>query len=427
MCLTIPAKVLELKDGKASVKDASGNRREIDVSLISGLRVGDWVLYITDLALRKISRNDAKAIKELLEPQLKRIDAAKIGEKFRGIIRAAKTRELTKEELIYLLKTEGEEKKALFSEANTARQSHLKDFICIHGIIEFSNFCQNDCFYCGLRKENEKAKRYRMPPEEIIETAVRAVKGRGYKLLVLQSGQDPFYTDEMLAALIGEIKKRCRVFVFMSVGDRGYDCYKKMKQAGASGALLRFETSDPELFKKIHPRGKILQNRFEHLRFLRELGYFIASGSLIGLPGQTFDDLFEDILMIKKWANMVSMGPFIPCDNTPLADYPTGNAELNLKMISVLRLLMPSSRIPVVTALETLLGEKARRMALLAGANSLMFNLTPEKYRPLYRIYPNKFFKKEERWEKYGLFKHEESYKMLEERMVKEINKYAQR
>jgi biotin synthase len=150
---------------------------------------------------------------------------------------------------------------------------------------------------------------------------------------------------------------------------------------------------------------------------MKELGYFVATGSLIGLPNQTAKDLANDIIIIQKWAHMVSMGPFVPCDNTPFAEKPHGDPEMNLKMIAILRLLMPEARIPVTTAFETLVGENGRKQALVSGANSLMFNLTPAKYRSLYQIYPDKFSKKEEMWEKYGLFKYEESYKMLEVRM----------
>tara|TARA_Y100000310_G_scaffold47591_1_gene44151 strand:- start:6377 stop:7165 length:789 start_codon:yes stop_codon:yes gene_type:complete len=257
--------------------------------------------------------------------------------------------------------------------------------------------------------------------DEIVKTAHKAVDQRGYKLLVLQSGEDYFYTDEMLCEIIQKIKKKCRVFIFMSIGERGHNCYKKIKQAGASGVLFRFETSNPKLFKKLHPNGKNLKNRFKHLKFMKKLGYFIATGSIIGLPNQTTEDLADDILIMKKWAHMISMGPFVPCNNTPLGSTLNGDPEINLKMIAITRLLMKTARIPVVTAFETLLGEEGRKKALQAGANALMFNLTPAKYRSLYKIYPDKYFKKEDMWEKYGLFKHEESYKMLKQRMQKAL------
>lgn len=426
MCLTIPAKIISLNKNKAAVLNG-GIVKEVNVFLTPGLKIGDWILYVSDFALRKISGKDAKEIIELLEDSRKKINISNLSVKFKNIIAASSVRQLGRAEIVYLLNTKGQEKEALFSEANIARKSYLSDFICIHGIIEFSNFCGQDCLYCGLRNQNRKIKRYRMPVREIVQKAKEAVEKKGYKILVLQSGEDYFYTDEMLAEIIGAIKKSCRVFIFMSVGERSRDCYKKMKQAGASGVLFRFETANQKLFKKLHPRGKNFKNRFESLKFMKELGYFIATGSLIGLPGQTTKDLADDILTAQKWANMVSMGPFIPAKNTPLEKRSqTSNSkktELNLKMIATLRLLRKDIRIPVVTALETLAGASGRKRALQSGANALMLNLTPNKYRQLYKIYDNKFYQKENIWENYGLFKRQGSYAMLEERMKKELTR----
>ncbi|MBI4837027.1 MAG: [FeFe] hydrogenase H-cluster radical SAM maturase HydE [Candidatus Portnoybacteria bacterium] len=420
MCLTIPKQIISVNKNIVKLVRPGSPRVENATSLV-GVKKDDWVLCINDLILKRISPNDAREIIELLKPT-KKIDIAKLDSKFKKIIQSSKTRKLSKKEIIYLLKTSGSEKKALLSEANIVRQEHIKDFICIHGIIEFSNFCKNDCVYCGLRKENELLPRYRMSVDEIVKTAEKAVKERGYKLLVLQSGEDYFYTDNMLVEIIKKIKAACRVFIFVSIGERSYAAYKKIKDAGASGVLFRFETSNPELFKKLHPRGKNLNNRFKHLKFMKGLGYFVATGSLIGLPGQTIEDLADDIIITQNWTHMVSMGPFVPCDNTQFTKKPHGDPEMNLKMIAILRLLMPEARIPVTTAFETLAGENGRKQALASGANSLMFNLTPAKYRPLYQIYPDKFFKKEEMWEKYGLFKYEESYKMLEERIQQSLS-----
>ena len=262
-----------------------------------------------------------------------------------------------------------------------------------------------------------------MEPEEIIECAVQAVEKKGYKLLILQSGEDTFYTDEMVEKIIGEIKKRCRCFLFLSSGERGYESYKRLKEAGASGVLLRFETTNESLFKKIHPHGKDYRSRFEHLRFLKELGYFIATGSLVGIPGQKPSDIARDLIAIKEYADMASIGPFIPTPGTPLADYPAGDAELTLKAVAIIRLMMKKVRLPVVTAFETLAGEDGRRRALNSGANSLMLNLTPELYRPLYKIYPDKFFDVDSIWERYGLFNYDASYAMLEKNMAKEIER----
>lgn len=439
MCLTIPAQITRLKNKfEAEIKSLAG-KRVIQIGALPNLKIGDWILAIGDKAFKKIEPQEATEIIELFSSSLVK-NKSGLSPRFQKILEAAKIRDLTKNEIIYLLKTKDKEKEFLFSEANLTRQAWLKDFICIHGIIEFSNYCQNDCLYCGLRLDNKKIRRYRLTIPEIVKTAKESVK-QGYKLLVLQSGEDKFYSSEMLMEIIKRIKDKCRVFLFMSVGERGYDCYKKMKEAGASGVLFRFETANPKLFKKLHPTGKKFQSRFEHLKFMKDLGYFIATGSLIGLPGQSIEDLADDILTTKKWANMVSSGPYVPALNTPLekiqnSKFKSQNeksklkiydnnekVDLNLKMIAILRLLRKDIRIPITTALETLAGEEGRKQALWAGANSLMFNLTPAKYRPHYKIYDNKFYQKENFWEKYGLFKYEESYKMLEERMMSELEK----
>lgn len=422
MCLTIPAKVTKLEGNFAIIADSNSTRKVL-ASFIPDLKIGDWLLYTSDTAVRKISEIDAKEIISLLENFHPLSDAEKLSKTFKDIIAASKKRDLSKEEIIYLFQTEETEKEALFAEADIVRKTYLKDFICIHGIIEFSNYCKNDCAYCGLRAKNNTVERYRMSVEEIVDTAVEAVDKKGYKLFVLQSGEDPFYTDQMLLDIIAGIKRRAKAFIFMSVGERSRQAYKKMKEAGASGVLFRFETSNPELFKKFHERGKKLQNRLELLEYLKSIGYFIATGSILGFPGQTIEDIADDVLLIKKLAHMASFGPFVPGANTPIHDQPAGDVQLVLKMIAVLRLIMKTGRIPVVTALETLAGKDIRKQALTAGANSLMFNLTPARYRPLYKIYPNKFHEQENIWEKYGLFKAEESYQMLEERMREEIER----
>jgi biotin synthase len=418
MCLTIPAKIIAINEPFATVETSDKKQSQILISSIPDARLGDWILYISNLAIKKISADEAGEIIELLESAQK-IDITKLDAGFQQIIKASKSRDLTKDEIIRLLKTDGLEKQALFSEANVLRKTTLKDFICIHGIIEFSNNCQNDCLYCGLRKENTSIPRYRLTLDEIVKTAVDAVNDDGYKLLVLQSGEDRFYTDDLLVDFIKKIKAQARVFIFMSVGERDFACYEKMKTAGASGVLLRFESSNPKIFNELHPVGKNLDNRLELLKKLGQIGYYIATGSIIGLPGQTIEDLADDISLTAKLADMVSSGPFVPCDNTPLFDKPKGDVDLNLKMIAILRLMVKNSRIPVVTALETLGGEDIRKRALQSGANSLMFNLTPAKYRPLYKIYPGKFFQTDSLWQKYGLFKSEESYQMIENSLKK--------
>lgn len=422
MCLTIPAKVVSVEDPQGNfplqritIHDSKGER--LITALIPDVAVGDWVLYASDMAVAKISEEDASEIFDLLEPK-RHIDLSQLDTDFLDILKSCHTRELQRDEIIRLLETEDKtEMDALFSEANTIRQANLKDFFCIHGIVEFSNQCVRNCFYCGLRRDSADINRYRMTPDEIVSVVDDAVNRRGYKLIVLQSGDDFSYTDDMLAGIVRRIKERCKVFVFMSVGERGLASYKKMKEAGASGVLFRFETSNEAIYNAIHP-GQSYDIRIAHLTGFKEMGYYIATGFLIGLPGQTVADIAKDIRTLKRiGANMVSVGPFIPSIGTPMGSEPAGSAMMTLKVIAVTRLLMPKAKIPVTTALETIESEEGRRLGLSSGANSLMFNLTPEKYRGDYKIYPNKYHGKEEVWEKYGLFKEGLSYKMLEKKM----------
>ena len=424
MCLTIPAKVLSVDraaHGGAYVDitvEGARGVRELKALGLPGLKPGDWVLYTYDTVVRAISEDDAREIVELLEPKMD-IDVPRLDVSFLETLKAASTAGLSRDGVIRLLRTQDPAELAtLFAEANTVRQSHLKDFFCIHGIIEFSNHCVRDCHYCGLRKGAKDVARYRMTAAEITKTVRDAVNKRGYKLMVLQSGDDFHYTDDMLADIIRRIKKDCRVFIFMSVGERGLECYAKMKAAGASGALLRFETSDKDIYGSMHP-GQSYEKRMELIKGIKGLGYYLATGFLIGLPGQSVESIADDILTAKSiGANMLSAGPFIPCESTPLSAHPGGGAMMALKVIAVSRLLMPRAKIPVTTALETIDNEDGRRLGLTSGANSLMFNLTPDKYRADYRIYPNKYHGATELWEKYGLFKEELSYRMLEDKML---------
>lgn len=419
MCLTIPAKVEEINDNKAKI-NKDGSHFEIDIRSIDDLKVGDWVLYMSDIAVQKVSPEDAREILELLE-HVQKTDPKKLSAQFLNVIKASKQRKLLKDEIKYLLKLEAPELEALFSEADMMRKTLIKDFFCIHGIIEFSNYCVNNCNYCGLRCENKSIKRYRMSDEEIVDAVGKGAE-IGYKLFVLQSGDDPYYTKEKLVNLMRKIKEKHKVFIFISIGERDYDTYKALRSAGADGVLFRFETSNPQLFAKIHDslpsKHKSLGNRLEHLKFMRELGYFIASGSMVGLPGQTLEDLAEDIITIRDHKfDMVSMGPFVPCKNTPYASEKAGSTDIMLKMIAILRLEMKDVRIPVVTAHETLDPEEGRKKAINAGANAMMFDITPEKYRPHYEIYKRKQPLDRAMWEKYGLYNTAESYKMLEDKL----------
>lgn len=462
MCLTIPGKIKSIEKGVARVENG-GRSVTIDLGLCLGAKVGDWVLYATDRAVKQISETDAKEIISLLEDHYHTVDVSKLPLQFKKILFKVRSREkvesrklkvksggkehdLTKAEIEYLLSLKGGENlETLYAEANSLRKEMIEDFVCIHGIIEFSNYCRNNCLYCGIRADNKELKRYRMSKEEIIETAVRAVEDEGYKLIVLQSGEDMSYTDEMLLEIVREIKKRVKVFIFLSVGERPSQFYKKALRAGATGSLIRFETSNPKLYEKLRPKHK-LADRLALIREQIGQGYYVATGNMVGLPDQTISDIAEDLMTIKSLGvPMISSGPFIPSKGTPLAnhqspitnnqlssnnqfsndqingEWKTGNEksiEMFLKYISIARLMMPEIKIPVTTALETLDPENGRHRGLLAGANALMFNLTPEKYCKDYSIYDNKYREREKVWQKYGLFKGEESWEMLEERLM---------
>ncbi len=420
MCLTIPVQVKEVIDESRALVKRGEEEFPVDIRFIPQVAKDDWLLCISGVALKRIAEEDAQEILDFLQ-YATLTDPRRVSQRFTEIIRESKFRPLTREEIIYLLNTEGYEEEALLSEGALVRKVNIKDFICIHGVVEFSNHCANDCLYCGLRAQNKNLQRYRMTKEEIIETVVRIVEEKGYKLILLQSGEDAFYSAETIAEIIREIKSRVRVFLFLSCGERGEGFYATARRAGASGVLLRFETSNPVLFQRLHPNGKSLTNRLAHLAFLREMGYFIATGFLIGLPGQTIEDIAFDIMtLLALTPEMVSVGPFIPSEDTPLAKEKVATLNLVLKVIAILRLQHKKVRIPVATSLETL-DPEGRKRALQSGANALMFILTPEKYRSLYSLYPRKNLPGEEIWERYGLFKYEKAYDMLEERLAREL------
>ena len=423
MCLTIPGKIQSIKEGVATVGNGS-RTAQVDLGLVFDAKIGDWLLYATDRAVKLISETDAREIISLLEDHYHPVDVSKLSLKFKKIIFKVRSgnNDLTKDEIEFLLNLKGKDNlETLFAEANSIRKEKIEDFVCIHGIIEFSNYCKNNCLYCGIRKDNKKAKRYRMTQSEIVSVAKKAVDNEGYKLIVLQSGEDDIYSDYDIIKIIKEIKKAVKAFIFISVGERSREFYKKVFEAGASGSLFRFESSNKELYSKLRP-GHNLEDRLSSIKYQVGLGYYIASGGMVGLPGQTLGDIAEDLLMIKKLGiPMISAGPFIPASNTPLEKSEIRNnkeqIEIFLKYTAVVRFMMPEIKIPVTTALETLDPENGRHRGLLAGANALMFNLTPDKFAGKYNIYDNKYREREKVWQKYGLFKGEESYEMLEEKL----------
>lgn len=294
--------------------------------------------------------------------------------------------QLTKDEIVVLLRRQ-DSNDELFTAADRVRQRYVGDEVHLRGLIEFSNICKQNCHYCGLRRDNDQIKRYRLQPDTIVDFAEKA-KGYGYKTVVLQSGEDLFYTVPILEKIIREIKKM-GLAITLSIGEKTREEYAAYRQAGADRYLLRIETSDEALYQSLHP-GMSLANRKRCLADLKELGYEVGTGCLVGLPGQTMESLAEDILFFKRIdADMIGLGPFIPNQDTPLCDKPGGTFELSLKVMAVTRLLMPDINIPATTAMETL-NSQGRMIALQSGANVVMPNVTEGEYRRLYALYPGK-------------------------------------
>ena len=291
-----------------------------------------------------------------------------------------------KDEIIEFLSDNSKNEK-LFKTADKIRKENVGDEVHLRGLIEFSNICRCGCKYCGLRSQNKNLERYRILKDEILLSVQKAVN-LGYKTVVLQSGEDNFYSADKLCEIISEIKKY-DVALTLSIGEKTYDEYRAFKKAGADRYLLRIETTDKTLYKKMHPKMSF-ENRLACLYNLKTLGYEVGTGCLAGLPEQTVESLADDILFFRDLdADMIGIGPFIPNENTPLAKAQSGDFWLALKVMAITRIMLPTINIPATTAMETLHPD-GRRIALQSGANVVMPNVTPQKYRAKYEIYPNK-------------------------------------
>ncbi|MBS3899180.1 MAG: [FeFe] hydrogenase H-cluster radical SAM maturase HydE [Dethiobacter sp.] len=308
---------------------------------------------------------------------------------YEGIINQARAEHnLGREGIEKLLSCDGQALDFLFAAADQVRRTFMGDAVHLRGLIEFSNYCESNCAYCGLRESHKTLPRYRLDAAEILAIAGAAVP-LGYKTVVLQSGEDSYYSAEMIAEITCRLKEELSLAVTLSLGERAEEDYRLWRDAGADRYLLKHETADAELYSSLHP-DMAWENRKKCLYTLRELGYQVGSGCMVGLPGQTLTSLAADLLFLKELdVEMAGIGPFIPNPNTPLAKAQRGTVELTLKMIAIARLLMPQTHLPATTALGSV-DSKGRQKALVAGANVVMPNITPNKYRRLYEIYPNK-------------------------------------
>lgn len=304
----------------------------------------------------------------------------------RLIEKAENEHSLCEEELAELLTSSAAEE-PLAAAADRVRRKYVGDGVHLRGLIEFTNICRRSCFYCGLRRENERAERYRLRSQEIVRLAQNA-RGYGYRTVVLQGGEDGYWHVERLAPILREIRALGLV-ITLSIGERTKEEYRALKEAGASRFLLRIETTDRELYERLDP-GMSWEARRACLASLRALGYEVGTGSLVGLPGQSVESLARDILFFQEIdADMVGIGPFIPNGDTPLGEAAAGDIHLTRRMVSLLRLLLPEANIPATTAMETL-ERGARSLILRSGANVIMPNVTEGDFRRKYALYPGK-------------------------------------
>ena len=291
---------------------------------------------------------------------------------------------LSKKEIVDILKSPDTD---IFKEADLVRKKYVGDGVHLRGLIEFSNICKRNCLYCGLQSSNKHVNRYRLSKDEIIDIAKKGV-AEGFKTIVLQSGEDDYFNTKLMCEIISAIKN-LGVALTLSVGEKSFEDYKAFKAAGADRYLLRIETTDKCLYKKMHPYADF-DNRKRCLYDLKNLGYETGTGCLVGLPEQTIESLADDILFFKELnADMIGIGPFIPHPDTPLKDADTGNLDLSIKVMAVTRILLKDINIPATTAMESLRPD-GRLLALQSGANVVMPNLTDDYHKKMYEIYPNK-------------------------------------
>lgn len=316
----------------------------------------------------------------------------------RGLIdKLARTRTLSREEFIQLLDNRtAEAADYLFEKARMVRHAVYGHDVYMRGLIEFTNYCKNDCYYCGIRRSNGEADRYRMTPEQILDCCHTGYQ-LGFRTFVLQGGEDPFYTDERITDLIRSIKTRWSdCAVTLSIGEKSRKSYQAFRDAGADRYLLRHETANGEHYAKLHPAELSLENRKRCLRDLKDLGFQVGCGSMVGSPYQTTQCLADDLLFIRELEpHMVGIGPFIPHHQTPFAAEQPGSMELTLFLLGIIRLMLPSVLLPATTALGTI-HPQGREKGILAGANVVMPNLSPTSVRKKYMLYDNKICTGEE-------------------------------
>lgn len=308
------------------------------------------------------------------------------------------THDLTKDEFAELVRAADDPETAalLREEAVKLRKQYYGNKVFTRGLIEFTNYCKNNCYYCGIRAGNKNAERYRLTKEEILECCAEGY-ALGFRTFVLQGGEDPWYTDEKIADIVRTIKSAYpECAVTLSIGEKSYESYRLFREAGADRYLLRHETANEEHYRMLHPASMSLKVRKQCLYDLKELGYQVGAGFMVGSPWQTPEHIAEDLVFLKELQpQMVGIGPFIPHHDTGFADKPAGSVSLTLFLLSVIRILLPKVLLPATTALGTL-DPRGREKGLQAGANVVMPNLSPVRNRKQYELYDNKICTGEE-------------------------------
>lgn len=306
-----------------------------------------------------------------------------------------KERNLSHDEFKELL-SEDKYDSSLFKSADEIRREVYGTDVYIRGLIEFTNYCKNNCYYCGIRCANGNTQRYRLSKDEIL-ACCREGYDLGFRTFVMQGGEDPYFTDERMCDIVSAIRKEfpdCAIT--LSIGEKSYESYLAYYNAGANRFLLRHESANAVLYNKLHPDTMSLETRKRCLYDLKKIGYQVGSGFMVGAPFQTLDNIIEDLFFLSELQpDMIGIGPYITHRETPFSSYQSGSVELTVRLIAILRHMFPYALIPSTTALGTLHPE-GREMGLRAGANVVMPNLSPQSYRKLYDLYDNKISTGEE-------------------------------
>ncbi len=309
----------------------------------------------------------------------------------------SQTHELDVEGYTHLIDNRDDEAAATLAErAVSVRKEIYGNAVFTRGLIEISNICKNDCTYCGIRRSNRNVERYRLDADTIVACA-RDGYEYGFRTIVLQGGEDGYYTDEVLSNIIGRIRESCPdTAITLSMGERSRESYERLFEAGANRYLLRHETATKEHYEKLHPAEMSFDNRMRCLYDLRDIGYQVGAGFMVGSPFQTTADIARDLVFTQEFKpDMCGIGPFIPHRDTPFRDCPAGTLELTLYLLSIIRLIHPPVLLPATTALGTI-DPKGREKGMLAGANVVMPNLSPVAVRKNYELYDNKICMGEE-------------------------------